>query len=220
MITAQRVRGARLTAGLSAMLLGIALVGASLLLSGPATAAQQKVGVCHRTASDTNPYVYIEVPAAQANGHITGTAKNHKKPREWKSDGTWRGVPHQEGDPKEDYLAPGGSDDCEDTSTTPSVSPSESISESTTPSVNPSESISDSTQPTVNPSESFGPSDGPQGTTPTVAPTEAVPTGVDAGTAGSDGTNGPVLGLVGLALVVAGAALALFGRKPQGKHEV
>jgi len=220
MITAQRVRAARLTAAFTAMLLGIAMVGVGLFLSGPASAAQGKVGVCHRTASDTNPYVYIEVPADEANGHITGTGKNHKKPRVWKSDGTWRGAPHQEGDPKEDYFAPGGAGDCEDTSTTPSVNPSESISDSTTPTVNPSESISDTTTPTVNPSESIEKPNGNPKTTPTVAPTEAVPTGVDAGLTGADDGNGSLLALVGLALAVAGAALALLGRKPQGKHEV
>lgn len=92
--------------------LGTALIG--LVGTAGSANAVDKVGVCHRTASDTNPYVYISVPENQANGHITGTGKNHKKPRVWKSDGTWRGVAHSAGDPKIDYLAPNGAQDCED----------------------------------------------------------------------------------------------------------
>jgi hypothetical protein len=81
-----------------------------------------KVGVCHRTASETNPYVYIEVPADEANGHITGTGKQHNENVYWKSAGTWRGVDHLAGDIKLDYYANSRSD-CEDTVVEPTPDP-------------------------------------------------------------------------------------------------
>lgn len=66
---------------------------------------KEKIGVCHRTASDSNPYVFIEVPEDEANGHITGTDKQHNEKVTWKSDGTFRGVDHKDGDLKLDYYA-------------------------------------------------------------------------------------------------------------------
>lgn len=96
--------------------LGTALLGIVGTAGSANAAPKEKVGVCHRTGSDTNPYVYTRVPADEANGHITGTAKNHKSPRVWKSDGTWRGTSHVAGDEKRDYLAPGGAADCTDPS--------------------------------------------------------------------------------------------------------
>lgn len=81
----------------------------------PASAAvQDNVGVCHRTASESNPYVFIEVPPAEANGHITGTSNQHNQKVVWPTAGTWRGIPHAAGDLRLDYLAPGGEGDCTD----------------------------------------------------------------------------------------------------------
>lgn len=99
---------------------------------------QDKVGVCHRTASETNPYVYIEVPADEANGHITGTDKQHNEQVTWKSDGTWRGVPHKAGDLKLDYYASSAAE-CEDTvPTTPTETPSTPTETPSTPTETPS----------------------------------------------------------------------------------
>lgn len=87
-----------------------------------------KVGICHRTASDSNPYVYIEVDEASLSpGHLDNADPGHK-PTYWKSDGTFRGVAHVAGDPKDDYLAPGGAGDCEDFEQSPSPTPSPSPS--------------------------------------------------------------------------------------------
>lgn len=83
---------------------------------------QEKVGVCHRTASDSNPYVFIEVPADEANGHITGTDKQHNSKAVWKSDGTFRGVPHKAGDVKLDYYATSATE-CQDTEVPPADEP-------------------------------------------------------------------------------------------------
>ncbi|MEO5709246.1 MAG: hypothetical protein ABIQ59_05450 [Nocardioidaceae bacterium] len=101
----------------------IMMSGGLVLMTAPAATAggggQDKVGVCHRTNSDTNPYVYLEVPAAEANGHLTGTAKDHNGQGRWKTAGTFRGVPHQAGDEKHDYLADSASD-CNDSEVPPS----------------------------------------------------------------------------------------------------
>lgn len=72
-----------------------------------------KVGICHRTGSTTNRYVYIEVPAVKANGHLTGTGKQHNRNLTWPAGSVWRGV--EMSGVILDYLAPGGRADCEDT---------------------------------------------------------------------------------------------------------
>lgn len=89
-----------------------AMLGVGAAVSASAT-PEEKVGVCHRTAAETNPYVYIEVPADEASGHVTGTDKQHNHKVYWETDGTWRGVPHRAGDERMDYLA-SSSADCQD----------------------------------------------------------------------------------------------------------
>lgn len=92
-------------ASIAALGLGIVPVSASEV---------ENVGVCHRTAAETMPYVYILVPPDEADGHITGTSMQHNQTVTWNDAGTWRGVPHAAGDLRLDYLAPGGATDCED----------------------------------------------------------------------------------------------------------
>ena len=94
------------------------LAFASLTLAAPAAVADGDqhvpVSICHRTASDTNPYVFITVDDDSLSpGHLDNADPGHK-PKFWKSDGTWRGVDHVAGDPKDDYLAESAAD-CEDT---------------------------------------------------------------------------------------------------------
>ena len=62
-----------------------------------------KVGVCHATSSDTNPYEWIVVasPSTTFQGHLAHRNNPNKK---WKSDGTWNGIDHKAGDPKRDYI--------------------------------------------------------------------------------------------------------------------
>lgn len=111
-----------------------------------------KVGVCHRTASETNPYVYLYIPADEASGHITGTDKQHNEQVVWKSDGTWRGVEHKAGAPKLDYYA-NYKTDCEDqtspptTTTTTQTSPP--TSSTTTTTTVPTTATSTTSQPTT-----------------------------------------------------------------------
>jgi hypothetical protein len=129
---------------------------------------QDKVGVCHRTASESNPYVYISVPADEANGHITGTDKQHNQQVTWKTDGTWRGVAHKAGDLRLDYLA-SSPNDCEDTTPTTTPTPTPTTSTPTTTPTTPT------TAPTTAPTT---PTTAAPTTTPpaTAAPTTAAPT--------------------------------------------
>jgi hypothetical protein len=67
-----------------------------------------KVGVCHRTASESNPYVLINVPQDEANGHITGTSKQHNHKVYWNEAGVYDGITHAAGDERMDYYASDG----------------------------------------------------------------------------------------------------------------
>lgn len=94
------------------VVLAFAAVTAALATQ-PDADGEHKVGICHRTASDSNPYVYIEVDVASLSpGHLDNADPGHK-PTYWKSDGTFRGVAHLDGDAKDDYLAESAKD-CED----------------------------------------------------------------------------------------------------------
>jgi hypothetical protein len=94
---------------------------------------EHKQGLCHRTASDTNPYVFIEVDVASLPAHLNDLPGHPAK--QWKTDGTFRGAAHVAGDLKSDYVA----DDalqCVDTVTpteTPSPTPTETTPPPTTP---------------------------------------------------------------------------------------
>lgn len=77
--------------------------GVALMVSaGPANAAN-KVGICHATSSDTNPYVFISVDddSAKLKGHLQHMTDPNKQ---WKSDGSFGGVPHEDGDAKRDLI--------------------------------------------------------------------------------------------------------------------
>lgn len=92
-----------------ALIAALVLVVAGVFVVVSATSADAKpkvkVGVCHRTASETNPYVYIEVPEDEANGHITGTSNQHNNSVTWPTAGTWNGEAHAAGDLRLDYYA-------------------------------------------------------------------------------------------------------------------
>lgn len=89
--------------------------GIAVLAAAPAHAATISVNICHATSSDTNPYVFITVDddsanfAQQLSAHMAHREDPNKR---WKSDGTFGGVPHSDGDPKPDligdYVGPDG----------------------------------------------------------------------------------------------------------------
>lgn len=160
---------------------------------------QEKVGVCHRTASETNPYVYIYVPKDEANGHITGTDKQHNTKVYWKSDGTWRGVPHHAGDEKLDYYADGPAD-CEDTASTTTtttgtqtqtVPPTTGETSSTTsqPSTTSATSSSSTTSTTSSGTTSTTSTTSSPSTTTTESSTSTTSTAPTTGTSSSSSTT-------------------------------
>ncbi len=126
--------------------LAIALAG-SASVSATQHDPDHKVGICHRTASDTNPYVYIEVDEVAVSAHIGESA-------------------HPSKDGRNDYLAPNGEVDCNVKEVTPSSSPSSpspepsgspSVTPEPTPSATPSASPNPSTRPSVTPSPTRSP---------------------------------------------------------------
>jgi hypothetical protein len=62
--------------------------------AGAGAANGDKVSICHGTASDTNPYVLIDVSENAIAGHFDGNAPGHGK------------------NSHPDYLLPSGQSDC------------------------------------------------------------------------------------------------------------
>lgn len=151
----------------------VAFVAAASLTIGGVSAAtafatnggqdDHKVALCHRTASDSNPYVLITVDLDALPAHLNDLPGHPAKA--WKSDGTWRGVAHVAGDLREDY--PAWSDlDCQDTDpTTEPTSPP--TTEPTSPPTSEPTTAPTETPPTSEPTtETPAPSE-----TPTPKPT-------------------------------------------------
>jgi len=73
--------------------LAIAAMTVPIAVSASATAPpDHKVGICHRTASMTNPYVFIEVDIASLNAHLNNLPGHPAKT-------------NADGSPRNDYLA-------------------------------------------------------------------------------------------------------------------
>jgi hypothetical protein len=150
---------------LSWLLVAGLVAGAVLIPSAsPALATQgedHKVNVCHATSSDSNPYELIGVDIASTAGQ--GHLEHRNDPNKaWKSDGTYNGVAHVDGQAKPDLIEgldagvppyPADGKDAEAmcgwVRGTPSEEPSEQPSEE--PSEQPSEEPSE--QPSESPSE-------------------------------------------------------------------
>lgn len=108
-------RAARALASVGTLVLtaGLALV-ASAGSAGATPGDPHKVWVCHATSSDTNPYVaiFVDVASVKYQGHL---AHKNDPNKSWKSDGTFRGVAHSDGDPKPDIIFDGLTpEDCAD----------------------------------------------------------------------------------------------------------
>jgi hypothetical protein len=93
-------RIATLTAALAALTMSS---GVALMVTATPANAANKVGVCHATSADSNPYVFISVDddSVKFQGHL----KHRNDPNKtWKSDGTFEGVEHSDGDAKPDLI--------------------------------------------------------------------------------------------------------------------
>lgn len=126
-----RTSARRVIAGLLA--LAILAISASVVTATKPD-PEHKVALCHRTASDTNPYVYIEVDEASLDAHLNNLPGHPAK--EWKTDGTFRGVAHVAGDLKSDYLATSEAD-CMDTQTEATPTPDPTVDPTPDPTVEP-----------------------------------------------------------------------------------
>jgi hypothetical protein len=72
----------------------LAVAACSMGLAVTAQAGDDKVSICHGTASDSNPYALIHVSENALAGHLDGTGPGHGKNNHL------------------DYLLPAGQDDC------------------------------------------------------------------------------------------------------------
>ncbi len=85
--------------GMLVMSSGVAL----MVTSTPANAAADKVGICHATSSDSNPYVFIvvDVNSAKLQGHLMHRNDPNKR---WKTAGWFSGVHHNADQLKPDLI--------------------------------------------------------------------------------------------------------------------
>jgi hypothetical protein len=90
--------------GVVAALAGIVLMSGGIgVASATPPGNETKTGLCHRTASDSNPYVFIEVDDESLPAHLNDLPGH--PPKAWKTDGIFRSVAHKAGDLKQDYKA-------------------------------------------------------------------------------------------------------------------
>ncbi|HEX2892448.1 MAG TPA: hypothetical protein VHO29_00410 [Marmoricola sp.] len=98
-------RAAALLAALGALVMssGVALMVTATPANATAGGGSTKVGVCHATSSDHNPYVWIVVDddSTKYQGHL----KHRNNPvHHWQTAGTWNGIDHAAGGAKRDYI--------------------------------------------------------------------------------------------------------------------
>jgi hypothetical protein len=120
-----RRRAAAALAAAGALVMSSGLI---VLAASSATAlTEHKTSICHRTAADSNPYVFEDVDDSSLDAHYTNQTGHPV--RYWKSAGTWRNVAHKAGDPRNDYPATSAAD-CRDTTKPPvdeSIRPNPSV---------------------------------------------------------------------------------------------
>lgn len=179
-----------------------------------------KVGVCHATTSDSNPYVWIVVStnSTRYQGHLMHRTD---PPHTWKSDGTWNGIAHLDGAGKPDYIQ--GIDvgltrdwclgRVTPTPTTPT--PTDTGTSTPTPTDTPTDPVTttppvDTGSPTPSTSSPAASTTAPEPGTTAPAPSTSGP-GELAHTAG--GTGSTLLVLSGLALVGLGMLTMLAARR-------
>jgi len=85
----------------------LAIAGGLIILLGSGLTVAQgetvhKVWICHATTSDTNPYEInnVDFASAEYQGHLSHVTD----PTHWKSDGTFGGIVHIDGQAKPDII--------------------------------------------------------------------------------------------------------------------
>lgn len=205
-----------LMAAASLMCVGAGLIVAPLMAtSAAAPNKDHKVGVCHATSSDTNPYVWIVVDkdSTKYKGHL----EHRNEPvHRWKTAGTWNGIPHTAGQAKADFIE--GIDAgvteawCLRTSS-PSPTPTTTPTETATPT--PTETPTDPGTPTSTPTET--PTDPATATsTPPGTPAETATT-PSRPTLAQTGSSQTALMALGALFVALGVAMLGLGRR-SGSH--
>lgn len=94
----------RLATFLAAIGMLLASSGVALMVAAAPANAATKVGICHATESDSNPYSFISVDddSARFAGHLAHRQTPNKK---WKTAGTFNGVLHAADEPKPDLIS-------------------------------------------------------------------------------------------------------------------
>lgn len=130
----------------------------ALTTAAHVTADSEKVGLCHRTASDSHPYTYVVVDRQSLPAHLNNLPGHPAKV-------------NADGSPRNDYLAASAAE-CEAPSSEPSATPQPTAAASAEPSAEPSASSSPSARPTMSSSE---PSSSPSLTASSPQPSASVP---------------------------------------------
>jgi LPXTG-motif cell wall-anchored protein len=207
---------AGLMAAASLTCVGAGLIVAPLMAtSAAAPNKDHKVGVCHATTSDTNPYVWIVVDkdSTKYQGHL----EHRNEPvHRWKTAGTWNGIPHTAGQAKGDFIE--GIDEgvtqawCLRTSS-PSPTPTTTPTETATPT--PTETETGTPTPTETETGTPTPTETPTDPATTTPATTDPATTDPVATSSIESSSVPELASTGAAanwaLAASGLALLLAG---------
>jgi LPXTG-motif cell wall-anchored protein len=220
---------AGLMAAASLTCVGAGLIVAPLMAtSAAAPGKDHKVGVCHATTSDTNPYVWIVVDkdSTKYRGHL----EHRNEPvHRWKTAGTWNGIPHTAGQAKGDFIE--GIDEgvteawCLRTSSpspTPTTTPTETATPTPTETGTPTPTETPTDPATTTPAPTDPATTDPATTDPaTTDPATTVPATSDPASvptlAKTGGSSSWALVASGLAMLLAGLGLIGMSRR-SGTH--
>jgi len=93
--------GLRVATVAGIVMLGAGVSNAQATPGNPAP--EHKIWICHATSSDTNPYeiINVDVASTKYEGHLAHKTDPNKQ---WKSDGTFGGLVHVDGQAKPDII--------------------------------------------------------------------------------------------------------------------
>jgi hypothetical protein len=159
--------------------------------------------------------VFITINKSAEDTHLENGQGHPAK--EWKSDGTWRGVTHVKGDAKNDYLAESKSD-CGDEETPPPCEfddslPADSedcVEPTPTPTPTPTPEVTPTPTPEVTPTPTPVVTATPVVTSPPRTPNTAPPTDIETTSVPTSSTNGLLFILTVLGL---GSGLLILRRQ-------